>query len=158
MKFLCDEMLAGLARWLRAAGYDAAMARPGAADRDLVAQARAEGRILLTLDRALPAIKGAADISVLLHGAGLDAWAGELKARLGVDWLARPFTRCLMCNVELATADAQALARMPEDSRNGAGPFRACPRCRRGYWPGSHVKRMQRRLAAFAGQRPDDAP
>jgi uncharacterized protein with PIN domain len=35
LRFLCDEMLAGLGRWLRIAGYDAAIAGPGRRDRDL---------------------------------------------------------------------------------------------------------------------------
>lgn len=158
MKFLCDEMLGGLARWLRAAGYDATMAEPGAPDRDLVAHARAQGRTLLTRDRALLDIKGAAAVTHLLSAERLDGWAAELRRDLGLDWLARPFTRCLVCNVELSDADAEDLARMPADSRTGPGPFLSCPRCKRGYWPGSHVKRMRARLAAFAGLARNDAP
>lgn len=51
LRFLCDEMLAGLGRWLRIAGYDTAIASGGRRDRDLVKQAHAEQRILLTRDR-----------------------------------------------------------------------------------------------------------
>lgn len=154
MRFLCDEMLAGLARWLRAAGYDADMAPPGAPDRALVECAQAQGRTLLTRDRALLQIKGTADFTHLLQTQNLDGWARELRDDLKLDWMARPFSRCLVCNVELIEADAQALARMPEDSHAGPGPFLECPTCHRGYWPGSHVKRMMRRLQCFAGQEP----
>ena len=45
LRFLCDEMLAGLGRWLRIAGYDTAIASGGRRDRDLVKQAHAEQRI-----------------------------------------------------------------------------------------------------------------
>ncbi len=55
-KFLCDEMLWGLGRWLRAAGY--ATAARGLADGELLRRAGAEGRVLLTLDRALEARAG----------------------------------------------------------------------------------------------------
>jgi uncharacterized protein with PIN domain len=50
--FWCDAMLGGLARWLRAAGYDAAW-RAGIDDAELVRQALATGRILLTADTGL---------------------------------------------------------------------------------------------------------
>ena len=52
MRFLCDAMLGGLAKWLRAAGYDAYYAREGTdvSDRSLTAKALAERRVLLTSD------------------------------------------------------------------------------------------------------------
>lgn len=158
MKFLCDEMLGGLARWLRAAGYDAAMPEPGTPDRALVDQARAQGRILLTCDRALLDIKGAPDVTHMLDTDTLEGWSIDLRETLGVNWLAAPFTRCLVCNVELIEADADAMAAMPEEARNGTGPHRQCPKCARGYWPGSHAKRMTARLKAFAGLERTDGP
>lgn len=158
MRFLCDEMLAGLARWLRAAGYDADMVTPGEADRAIVERARAERRTLLTRDRAIVQIKDAAALTLVLQSEGLDNWARELRERLQLDWLNAPLSRCLLCNVQLVDADAEALARMPEDSRGGQGPFHACPTCRRGYWPGSHVKRMTKRLERFAGQDESETP
>ena len=53
MRFLCDVMLGGLAKWLRAAGYDAYYAREGTdvSDGVLVRMAIEEGRVLLTSDR-----------------------------------------------------------------------------------------------------------
>ena len=158
MRFLCDEMLAGLARWLRAAGYDANMAPPGAPDRAVVECAKTQGRTLLTRDRAILQIKGAADFTYMLETENLDGWARELRERLNIDWLARPFSRCLVCNIDLTDADAEALARMPADSRAGPGPFRECPNCHCGYWPGSHVKCMTQRLTGFAGHAPGETP
>src|SRR5512141_365100 len=46
-----DATLGGLATWLRVLGFDARYFR--GEDRDLVAAARAEGRLLLTRDRGL---------------------------------------------------------------------------------------------------------
>ena len=45
--FACDSMLKGLARWLRAGGYDAQWSYT-IEDNDLVDMARKEKRILLT--------------------------------------------------------------------------------------------------------------
>lgn len=53
-------------------------------------------------------------------------------------------------NAPLRAATAEEVARMPGDSQDRAGPFRACPACGRLYWPGSHVKRMAAKLEALA--------
>lgn len=148
-RFLCDEMLKGLARWLRAAGHDAELAEDGSRDRDLLAAARHAGRLLLTHDRALAdAAKG--DEVLVLDQDGLDAAADELKRRLGLDWLHAPFTRCLVDNTPLRDADEEETAKIPEQSRAMPGPILACPACGRVYWPGSHVKRMRARLERWA--------
>ena len=43
MRLLCDEMLARLGRWLRAAGYDTEIATGGASDRALTAHCAGDG-------------------------------------------------------------------------------------------------------------------
>jgi hypothetical protein len=55
-RFLCDEMLHGLGRWLRAAGYDTVIATRGLSDRELAARCAEERRVLLTKDRHLAAM------------------------------------------------------------------------------------------------------
>src|SRR3974377_2457955 len=50
--FACDAMLGGLARWLRAAGYDASW-REGIADWDLIRLALGEMRFLLSSDAGI---------------------------------------------------------------------------------------------------------
>lgn len=151
MRLLCDEMLVGLARWLRAAGYDAATAVPGDDDRRLIARAAVERRLFLTRDRPILLHKAAAGLVVVLEAQALDAQALELRRRLALDWLADPFSRCLVCNVVLAPARPQEIARAPEQARDGGGPFCRCPSCDRLYWPGSHARRMRARLESWAG-------
>jgi uncharacterized protein len=144
MRLLCDEMLGGLARWLRAAGHDTALAQQGMDDQALLAQARAEERLLLTRDRSLAAAPGA----MLLPGP-LDMQAVAL-ARAGLDWRAAPFARCLVDNAPLRPMDQDERARLPGDTAALPGPFRACPACGRLYWPGSHVRRMAARLRRWS--------
>jgi uncharacterized protein with PIN domain len=50
--FACDAMLGGLARWLRAAGYDATW-KPDISNWDLIRTARYEDRTLLTSDTGI---------------------------------------------------------------------------------------------------------
>jgi uncharacterized protein with PIN domain len=145
VRLLCDEMLKGIGRWLRAAGYDTAIAQSGASDDDLLAQARAESRVLLTCDRRL-AGRGATGAVVLLGTESLDEAARALRDHLGIDWLQAPFSRCLLDNALLQEAPPAALARLPARTREAAGPITVCPECGRIYWPGSHVRRMRAKL------------
>jgi uncharacterized protein with PIN domain len=144
-------MLQGLGRWLRAAGYDTATAGHGLPDGDLLRRAGAEGRVLLTCDRELAA-RADPDIAIVaLASEGLDAGARELRARLGIDWLFAPFTRCLLDNGALRPATAEARLHVPSKARGLEGPVNSCPDCGRLYWPGSHVRRMRARLEAWQG-------
>jgi uncharacterized protein len=147
-RFLCDEMLKGLARWLRAAGYDTIVAPDGAPDATLLRQARQEDRLLLTRDGSLEGPGG--DCVFLLADQPLDETAQRLREALGVDWLLQPFTRCLVDNAPLREATAAETALIPPRARSLPGRVTACPACGRLYWEGSHVRRMRDRLAAWS--------
>ena len=147
-RFLCDEMLRGLGRWLRAAGYDTVMGRRWAY-RALAVRCAEEDRVLLTKDRQLAAtVSGIAPV-VLLPGNGIDEAARPLRIALGIDWQHAPFTRCLVDNQLLEAAPLCSATRVPERSRAPGGPLQVCPECGRLYWPGGVVRRMQQRLAAW---------
>ena len=150
LRFLCDEMLAGLGRWLRIAGYDTAIASGGRRDRDLVKQAHAEQRILLTRDRRVVEIRPANDRTVVLENDGIDACAKELGQRLSLDWTLDPLSRCTLCNARLERADHRLLESLPSRIRALGSTVQVCPCCGRLYWEGSHVRRIRRRLAIFA--------
>jgi uncharacterized protein with PIN domain len=148
MRLLCDEMLSGIGRWLRAAGYDTAIAEAGAPDDDLLARARREGRVLLTCDREL-ARRGQSGGAVLLSTESLDDAARALRTYMGIDWLHSPFSRCLVDNAVLGPAGPAEQARLPAQTRERPGPITVCPDCGRIYWPGSHVRRMRARLGRW---------
>lgn len=57
---LADHMLTRLGRWLRAAGYDCAFPADGASDREVLAQAVAEDRLLA--DPRTPVIRLAGNL------------------------------------------------------------------------------------------------
>ncbi len=65
-RFLCDEMLGSLCRYLRAAGYDAVFASNGDPDRDLLRQCHDEGRQLLTQDQLISEHKAAQGVAFIL--------------------------------------------------------------------------------------------
>lgn len=148
-RFLCDEMLAGLGRWLRAAGFDTAQAPRGTADGLLLVLAAGEGRLFLTRDRAVMQHRAARSGVMVLEGEGMDAWAAELRHRAGLDWTHRPFSRCLLCNQALEPAAPETALALPEAVR-AAGPVLWCAGCGKAYWRGGHVRRMRSRLERWA--------
>ena len=149
--FLCDHMLIRLGRWLRAAGYDTAIVEAGVSDRELIHRALSEGRLLISRDRKLLEFRHAATTVIVLGANSMAACAEELTARLGIDWLLRPFTRCLVCNTPLVEASPEFLARVPEPSRASPETVFQCVPCGKVYWQGGHVRRMRRKLGRWRG-------
>ncbi len=144
--FLCDRMLERLGRYLRAAGYDTAMAEPRETDETIVRRIEGEHRILVTCDRALAERANMRGSAVLLPGTGLDAAVHALGKQITIDWLHAPFSRCLVDNTQVVPAQDQDRMRVPPRARRIGGEVMMCPECGRIYWPGSHVRRMEVRL------------
>ena len=149
VKLFCDEMLRRVGRWLRAAGYDTAIAEGGLADAAIIARCAAEARTLITRDRHLEARTRGRVPVVCLTADGVEAQARALRSALGIDWQFAPFTRCVVDNAPLEPAPPELMTEVPPDSRAAGGPLRRCPECGRVYWPGGHVRRMQARLLLF---------
>ncbi len=142
-------MLFRLGRFLRAAGYDTEIAGEGKADREIVARAVREDRLLLSCDRSLAEHKQAAGRLVLLPSNGLDRTAAVLGEAVPIDWLYQPFSRCLVDNAAVRSARPDERLSLPERAREIGGDIFVCPHCGRLYWPGSHVRRMRSRLTRW---------
>lgn len=152
-RFLCDEMLTGLGRWLRAAGHDTVIAPPGTADRVLLTQALEEDRLLITRDRKMMEMRHAAEVALLISANELEDCVAELTQALAIDWQLAPFSRCLLCNMRLEIADQSICSRVPKGVQAFNEQILYCPRCDKPYWQGSHTARMARKLAAFQLQK-----
>ncbi|RPJ49138.1 MAG: hypothetical protein EHM19_01150 [Candidatus Latescibacterota bacterium] len=139
-RFLADDMLARLARWLRGAGIDAAYAGRGEEDDAILRAARAGGRVVLTRDLRFP---GGPRERLVVESTDLDEQLVEVFRRYpGFDPLERPFSRCMECNGEVRAEED------PGDRPPGTdGPFTRCADCGRLFWEGTHVERIRARLA-----------
>lgn len=151
--FLCDVMLARLARYLRAAGLDTTLADAAASDAHILREALEQDRWLLTADRRIMEHKAAKDRTIQLPFGSLDAQAACLSERFGIDWLAHAFTRCLIDNAPLVPANPEQARQVPEDARRPAEELLACPACGRVYWRGSHYQRMLHKLETWQDAR-----
>jgi uncharacterized protein with PIN domain len=150
MRFLCDAMLGGLAKWLRAAGYDTYYAREGTdvSDRSLTRKALEERRVLLTSDGGFLERKPVRDESVgFLKVPHLPL---EEQLRLVVEHFAlvRRQSRCMECNSELEVVPPGAVAGwIPTGVLRDHEEFFLCEGCGRVFWHGSHWDRISGRLS-----------
>jgi hypothetical protein len=135
-------MLGSLARWLRFMGYDTAYPNP-MEDRELVAKARAEDRILLTRDKQLAS---RFDGSVYVHSDVLEDQIREIADALPLR-VVDPLSRCSLCNAPLAPVPASSVKDLvPEGVLSRHDAYWRCPACGKVYWQGSHWQKMVERL------------
>jgi uncharacterized protein len=145
--FFCDAMLGGLARWLRAVGYDAAY-EYGIDDGELLRKASASGAMVLSSDGPLferNVIKSN-EVRALYIPQQLSKLE-QLRFVVGRLSLRRLPPRCMACG--------GALDEVPRHSVMGEAPpmafrccerFWRCQRCGRLLWRGTHWDRIERRL------------
>jgi uncharacterized protein with PIN domain len=154
-RFLADEMLGALARWLRIVGYDTEYARD-MADREVLELARTEERILLTRDRQLAERAGADGLYVV--SGDLEEQLGQVTTAFHLDFRGG-MTRCTRCNGLLAARTPQEVRdRVPSRVLASHEEFYVCLRCGQVYWKGSHWDDIAVRLAGVRGSRSDNSP
>ena len=149
MRFLCDAMLGGLAKWLRAAGYDAYYAREGTdvSDRTLTAKALAERRVLLTSDGDFLERKPVRDGSVGFLKVPHVQLEDQLRLVVEHFGLNRRQSRCMVCSGVLDIVSSEAVVgRVPSGVLRDHEDFFVCQECGRVFWHGSHWQRISDRL------------
>lgn len=151
MKFICDQMLAQLGRWLRCAGYDTLIVDNGIADSEILEIARKENRRLLTKDKHFLKMKKNGLVIHLTTNSSIDHCVRELNQKLEIDWTLHPFSRCLVCNQLLKEIEKEKItAKVPEGVKKSTTQFWICPDCNRIYWEGSHTEKMRKMLESFS--------
>jgi uncharacterized protein with PIN domain len=146
-RFLCDSSLGGLARWLRAAGYEAEWLRDVAGDA-LIATAAERGSILLTTDSRLWDRRAIRDgrVSAQWISCHLDPvdQAGVVLRDLGLEL--RP-PRCMACGGELAEVEKDDVReRIPPRTALWKDDYFVCAGCGKLFWRGTHWERIAARL------------
>ncbi|HEX2074679.1 MAG TPA: Mut7-C RNAse domain-containing protein [Geodermatophilus sp.] len=152
--FLLDVGLGALARRLRLLGLDVAWSpedrSPTADDADLVAQARAEDRVLLTQDRRL-LMRRALLRGALVRGSRPDDQLADVLDRFAP--ALAPLTRCTACGGRLEPVAKEEVADvLPAGTRRTYEEFSRCTACGRVYWRGAHARRIDALIRA-AGSR-----
>jgi uncharacterized protein len=144
-RFVADGHLGGLTRNLRLLGFDVAYCQ-NADDRQLLDVMVRENRALLTRDRRLLMH------AIVQHGysprsQNADEQTIEVVRRFNLSALIAPFTRCLRCNAPLEeAAKAEIIDKLEPLTKIHYDQFRRCPDCKQIYWPGSHFRKLQKRI------------
>src|SRR5512135_1355781 len=137
MKFAADAMLGKLAKWLRILGYDTTYDR-AVEDEELVSNARASGRLILTRDTRLVRRLKPGEYLFIRDNAPIDQLrqaVDELGLELSGEGLLR---LCTLCNARLVEAPKESVAgAVPEYTYERQKEFYRCPECGRVYWPGT---------------------
>jgi uncharacterized protein with PIN domain len=131
-RFLVDQMLLRLGRWLRLLGMDVANPEDSS-DSELLQKAIKEKRTLVTRDKRLAdACRRRQAECILIRASRLDEQLREM-AQMGVPLELRP-QRCTLCNCTLQKADSEKKATWK------------CEGCGKLYWEGSHWINMEKML------------
>ena len=151
-RFVCDASLGGLARWLRAAGYEAEWAEKGGAD-ELLRRARAGGGVLLTTDSRMMERTAIREGSVPAQWLPSDLpRIAQLKMLMRDLGLRPRAPRCMSCGGELrAVAKDEVADRIPPRTARWKDEYYLCAGCGRLYWQGTHWQRI---AAQLEGERP----
>ena len=142
MKFICDEMLGSMAKWLRILGYDTKYVK-NMKDEEIAKIAREEERILLTRDKKLASkFKN----SIYLENNGLKNQLRRIIKELALEIDDKNLlTRCIICNEKIEKIDKEKVKGMvPEHVYESHEEFYICPKCKRIYWIGTHFKNMKK--------------
>ncbi len=139
MKFLVDQMLGKLAKYLRFMGYDTFYTNEPVSDRELIEIAKKENRIILTRDKVIAQnVPG----SVYLKGSSLKEQFLELNQNIKITKIAI-LSRCSVCNSVLEKVDKEAVKNLvPEYIYLHNTEFYVCNNCKKVYWYGSHTKKI----------------
>jgi uncharacterized protein with PIN domain len=139
-RFLLDVHLGALARRLRLVGIDTIYHRY-ADDDDLIEEANATHRVLLTQDRGLLR-RRKLWLGAYVRGASTDEQLADVLGRFAP--LLAPWTRCTACNGDLApAAKADIEPELQPGTKRTYATFARCTTCGRVYWRGAHSKRLE---------------
>jgi uncharacterized protein with PIN domain len=145
--FWCDAGLGGLARWLRAAGYEAKW-EAGIDDDDLLRQAQNVSATVLTTDSLMM------ERRVVRDGIISALWLPPtLKIPEQMEIVFREFDlaagepRCMECGGELRRAEKESLRdRIPPKTYRWLDEYFLCARCGKLFWRGTHWDKISREL------------
>jgi hypothetical protein len=153
VKFIADNNVGKLARWLRMIGYDTLFFKEKN-DRRMIETALSEGRVILTKDTQVARRRLVTDGKLNVISIKQDEPRAQLQAvmkLLNLDYHFKPFSLCLECNQPL-------IPRTRDEVQNLVPPYvfktqeqyMECPLCHRIYWQGTHWQAMVRELRNLA--------
>ncbi|UCH51203.1 MAG: Mut7-C RNAse domain-containing protein [Chloroflexota bacterium] len=155
IKFIIDNNVGKLAKWLRIMGYDALLFTEED-DGKMVKLALAQNRIILTKDTQIMRrrlVTSGRLKAILIEDDDSKAQLHQVVEDLDLDYQFRPFSVCLECNQNLVERDKEEVRDLvPPYVFETQSLYMECPSCHRIYWRGTHWQAMNQELARFTAQ------
>jgi hypothetical protein len=141
-RFVLDNHLGTLARYLRMLGFDC-LYRNDFQDDGLAEISATQDRVLLTRDVRL-LMRSRVELGYWLRSKQPRSQVVEVVDRYRLKAHVAPFRHCMRCNGVLQEVDKSTiLDRLEPLTKRHYNDFRMCPDCKQIYWAGSHYQRMQ---------------
>jgi hypothetical protein len=151
MKFICDDNLGKLAKFLRILGYDCLFFE-NIIDRELLSLALKQDRLILTRDTKIIKLRVAAK-SLLIRSENPNEQLKQVLSELNlVPQKEKFFSRCLLCNEVLEKIEKEKIKEkvypyVYQTQEN----FVICPKCKKLYWAGTHISDMEKKIKEMLG-------
>jgi len=154
IKFIADNNVGKLAKWLRIMGYDSLFFNQKD-DGRMIGIALREGRTILTRDSQIMArrlVTSGRLKALLIKKDDPKEQLAEVVEKLNLDYHRKPFSVCLECNQPLVPRSREEVRDLvPPYVFKTREQYMQCPACQRVYWQGTHWQRMSRELEELAG-------
>jgi uncharacterized protein with PIN domain len=155
IRFIADNNVGKLARWLRLIGYDTLLLKQKD-DGQMIKIALSEGRVILTKDaqfmkRRLVTNGKLKTIHIKQDDPRLQVQ--EVVRTVKLNYQFNPFSLCLECNQALIPRDKEEVKGLvPTHVFETQTQYTECPACHRIYWPGTHWQAMAEKLQDLQGK------
>ncbi len=143
-KFIVDDNLGRLAKWLRMLGFDTLFSK-SASLYGMSRKAGEKGRLFLTRSRKNAGSK-MFERAFLIKSSAVFEQLKEIAPILDIE-KERLFTRCSICNEVLHEIEKEKVSSLVPDYiyRNNER-FKKCPDCGKIYWKGTHNKAIMSKI------------
>jgi len=147
IKFIADENVGKLCKWMRILGYDVSFYSP-IEDAELIRKAAREERIILTKDSGIPKWNMAKERCFLVRSQNPFKQLKQVVRHFVLPISPKSiFTRCIECNIPVVKRPKEELkSKIPPFVYKTHDEFSQCPSCGRVYWAGSHYENVLERL------------
>ena len=149
IKFVADNNVGKLARWLRLIGYDTLFFEQKD-DAQMIKIALGGDRVILTKDAQFTKRRLVANGTLKTMHIEQDdprLQVQEVVRTLKLDHHFKPFSLCLECNRVLVARDKEEVKNLvPDRVFETQTQYTQCPACHRIYWPGTHWEAMGKEL------------
>jgi len=148
MKFICDDNLGKLSKWLRILGYDTLFSQ-SIEDTELVSRALKEDRLILSRDQQLKRFQSAEkNLFLLSFNQPMEQLKEVLKKFNLKPDEKNHFTRCIVCNTVLVPVPKKDVEnKVPPFVFKTQESFVYCSKCDKLYWAGTHVKNLKKKIS-----------